>query len=304
MATWKTDLQRWSWAEGNTDPIRYCFVDPPAGSDHPARTWSEQEKAAARHAIEEWNKALKDYAVSKGRSNMDRVVEGGAGHPCDVTLRWEDDSFFRNYRVRDEEGGSHGLDLTGTPGYADRRGGGSLEPVPGNSLTPFTPGRDTTKFPRGEIYFNTNPHASISDFQGWFVDPTPGQDDEFEEVDSDTVPPYRRLRAKRDGPAAKRIDFYTAAKHEFGHMLGLDHRGKAGGTGDRGQVMAGGVGAQERRHQLPILKWMEEERRHLTDDDLELLAEHYKDEFPDRRRFLIIATVAVVAIAALILLLI
>ncbi len=298
MATWRVDLQRWSWREGDTDPIRYCFVDKPEGAEHPARSWSEEEKSAARHAIEEWNAALKRFAVRHGRSGMDRIVEG---EPCDITLRWEDDSFFRNYQVVDETSDpprvDHGLDLTGTPGYADRVGGGSLEEIEGNSLTPFTPGRDTTKFPRGEAYFNVTPRASISNFAGWFIDPTPDEDNEFEEVDSDTIPPYRKLQARQGEPADNRIDFYTAVKHEFGHMLGLDHRGRAGANGDRGQVMAAGVGAQERRHQLPILKWMENERRHLRDPDVELLEELYADEFAqDRKRSAVVWIVAIIVV--------
>lgn len=307
MATWRTDLQRWSWAEGDTAPIRYCFVDPPTGGDHPRRAWSAAEKGAARHAIGEWNEALKAFARRNGRTGTDRVTEAAAGQRCDVTLRWEDSRFFRDYRVRDTATGkaTHGIDLTGTPAYADRAGGGSLEPVRGNPLTPFTPGRDTARYPRGEIYFNTEPYASISDFKGWFVDPTPDRDEEFEAVESDTLPPYRKLQARRGGPADDRIDFYTAAKHEFGHMLGLGHRVKAGANGDRGQVMASGAGAQERRHQLPILKWMENERRHLTAGDIGLLEKHYRRELGPRRppvwRIVLGVAAAIVLIALLVL---
>ncbi len=47
---------------------------------------------------------------------------------------------------------------------------------------------------------------------GWFVDPTPSQDEEFR-PDGSAVP---------GGPASGRIDLLTVALHELGHVAGLD----------------------------------------------------------------------------------
>jgi hypothetical protein len=60
------------------------------------------------------------------------------------------------------------------------------------------------------IYVDIN-----ADGHGWFVDATPGEDEEFQ-LDGDA------LRARADGAAADRIDLLTVLAHEFGHVLGLD----------------------------------------------------------------------------------
>lgn len=283
LATWNESKQRWSWADKK--PIKYCFVDKKPGESHPNRNWTDEEKKAARHAIEEWNKALKDYAKKNKLHDIERIKEAASGEKCNVTLRWEDSSFFKNYEVKKDGKVTHGVDISGTTAWADRVGVGSLKKIKGKSGTPFTPGRDTTKFPTGEIYFNVKPTAaSILDFKGWFVDPTPENDDEFEAVLSDEGL-YEKLQAKKDGNAYKKVDFYTVAKHEFGHMLGLDHKGKAGDSSDKGEVMRGGAGGQERRHNLPIMDWALEQRRHLIQGDIDYLEEYYRDEFQPSHKY-------------------
>ncbi len=279
MATWDERQQRWRVTQN--DPIRYCFVDKQEGQDHPFRSFTDQEKAAARHAINEWNDALKEmFRRQTNRESRDLVVES-TGDNCNITLRWEDNRFFKDWRGTDNSTNPPrqvGADLSGTAGYSDRIGGGSLEHDPNNAGTPFTPNRDTTKFPRGEIYLNVAPTAaSITNFQGWFVDPTPDNDDEFEVKLNDNGAEV--LKAKKDGPADDRIDFYTVIKHEFGHMMGLDHNGSFDDQGDRGELMRAGVGGQERRHDIPLLDRMIAERRHLTQNDINLLEDHYKGMF-------------------------
>jgi hypothetical protein len=51
---------------------------------------------------------------------------------------------------------------------------------------------------------------------GWFVDPTPAQDEEFDRHGSDG-----QLHAV-DPRAVDRIDLLTVAEHEMGHVAGLD----------------------------------------------------------------------------------
>jgi hypothetical protein len=51
---------------------------------------------------------------------------------------------------------------------------------------------------------------------GWFVDPTPWDDDEFLATRA-----AGELRARRGSLAADRADLLTAVMHELGHILGL-----------------------------------------------------------------------------------
>ena len=53
---------------------------------------------------------------------------------------------------------------------------------------------------------------------GWFVDPTPGQDEEFDFLDSDHG-------VAAIGDAAVRMDLSHAVMHEMGHLLGLQDGG-------------------------------------------------------------------------------
>jgi hypothetical protein len=65
---------------------------------------------------------------------------------------------------------------------------------------------------------------------GWFVDPTPGQDEEF------LGGAERPLSAVPGGPADGRMDLLTAVFHELGHLAGLPDLDAAANDGS---VMAG-----------------------------------------------------------------
>ena len=54
-----------------------------------------------------------------------------------------------------------------------------------------------------------------ADGHGWFVDATPGADEEFEQAGGE-------LRARAGSAAADQIDLLTVIQHELGHILGLD----------------------------------------------------------------------------------
>lgn len=53
---------------------------------------------------------------------------------------------------------------------------------------------------------------------GWFVDSTPADDAEFVATLN-----AQDLVARKDGPAAQRVDLLTAVMHEMGHVIGYDH---------------------------------------------------------------------------------
>jgi PEP-CTERM motif len=121
------------------------FVDPGdarATPGHPARAWTEAEKAIVNEALSEWKTFIE---------NFDQVLGTW-------TLRWEDADLFKNWEP------SGGQNLKDANGLTVRRGGWAAGKYP-------SPPKDSPDFPEGEIYFNTLTP------DGWFFDPTPATDD-------------------------------------------------------------------------------------------------------------------------------
>jgi hypothetical protein len=85
---------------------------------------------------------------------------------------------------------------------------------------------------------------------GWFVDPTPGDDGEFIELEPG------RLVAASEGPAAGQVDLLSVVVHELAHLIGLEHLGDAS---DPDAVLAPTLEAGER-----VLAGLGEQDRHLA----------------------------------------
>jgi hypothetical protein len=129
-----------------THPARagVIFVNPgDAGTTagHPAKPWTEAEKAIVNEALSEWKTFIE---------NFDQVLGTW-------TLRWEDADLFKRFG---EVGAPN--DLLDIPGVTVPRGGWAAGQYP-------SPPKNSPDFPEGEIYFNT--------LLQWFLDPTPATDD-------------------------------------------------------------------------------------------------------------------------------
>ncbi|MBI3465726.1 MAG: matrixin family metalloprotease, partial [Planctomycetes bacterium] len=74
--------------------------------------------------------------------------------------------------------------------------------------------------------------------RGWFVDPTPAEDEEFTSVDGQLV--------AESGPAHARADLLSVLIHELGHELGLEHV-----DSDTADVMAETIALGARRVPTP-----------------------------------------------------
>jgi hypothetical protein len=82
----------------------------------------------------------------------------------------------------------------------------------------------------GRIYLDVNAAG-----HGWFVDPTPGTNEEF-------LPTARHQLGAIDPRAVDRIDLLTVVEHELGHAIGLDDLGSA-----LGDIMSGTLNVGLRR---------------------------------------------------------
>jgi len=79
------------------------------------------------------------------------------------------------------------------------------------------PGAELGQVLGGTVYLDRNAAG-----HGWFVDPTPAQDEEFARVGRDS-----QLEAI-DPQAVDHIDLVTVVEHELGHVAGLDDLAPAG----------------------------------------------------------------------------
>jgi hypothetical protein len=129
-------------------------ADPNTTAGHPAKKWTDAEKAVVNDALKEWGKFINDLDTVLGK----------------WTLRWEGPSLFKDWTTA---GASD--DYSGVPAVTVRPGSWAAGKFP-------SPPKDSPDFPEREIYFNI-----FADFSLWFIDPTPTTDDPGEPPNTPTL---------------------------------------------------------------------------------------------------------------------
>jgi hypothetical protein len=113
------------------------------------------------------------------------------------------------------KGGSGNWDLTIRFGWAD------LSQF-GVAIVDSYGGNNPVRITSGQALFSNTPSP------GFFADPTPRDSTEYKQFSSylhDDVPLNRgRVFSEATGDAAGRIDLFTLALHEIGHLLGFDSK--------------------------------------------------------------------------------
>ena len=147
-------------------PLTFKFInttDPTAKPGHPCRDWTAAEQKVARAAIQEWNRSIKCYLHNNIKEETDCTKT------ADITLRWEDEDFFKDWNTVPSTDPKYNKDWN----LKDKAGHWyyGKEPLPKPDWGDYPP-RD--KFPLQEIYLNSKIPM------GWYVDQTPCDDsDDF-----------------------------------------------------------------------------------------------------------------------------
>ncbi len=242
-ATWQGEWGNGgNWTNG---PVRWCLSDPAdLTAEHPSKSWTVTETRVVSEAIREWETLAISYGV---RISLTRVMSDSV-EDCDVSIRWEDGSFFKDWSP-------DGEDLSNSNGYWL---GPPASPAPWITAA----GLSVISYPLHELYINEDA-KSPDGSEEWFVDPTPNDDNEFVQ----DVPLGHPRPALTSSFAYSKSDLLTVIKHEFGHALGLTHSELTTSL-----MYGGGVGFGYRDRDAPVGF---SERRHPTEADAVSLKQLY-----------------------------
>lgn len=160
------------------------------------------------------------YTVNKlGKDHVRYILENGLGKQVDVTV------YFRNVKWEPEDGAAaeSGIDVATLDNM--------IGPLDGNAgATNGNSASEDVSFVFADLYGSaigeTSGNFITLDWNaaghGWFIDLTPGSNEEFLPTADPNV-----WKAKPGSAADGKMDMLSVLLHEYGHALGLDHTADA-----------------------------------------------------------------------------